>query len=69
LTGSSLSLETRICSLVDIFDALTSHRAYKPAMSAYDACHAMTTRMSQELDQELMRMLIYRLGPNARQPV
>ncbi|MFZ5432382.1 MAG: HD-GYP domain-containing protein [Calditrichota bacterium] len=69
LSRDSLSLETRICSVADVFDALTSHRVYKPAMRAYDAIQSMLTRMKGKLDQEIVQHLIHQLGPNATRAV
>jgi HD-GYP domain-containing protein (c-di-GMP phosphodiesterase class II) len=66
LEGSALSASVRICSVVDIFDALTSHRVYKPAMRAYDALRLIRERMAAYIDDEILQLLIYKLGPNAR---
>jgi len=64
LPGHKLSLPTRICSVVDIFDALTSHRPYKPAMTGYQAMSFIFERMSHELDPELLQLLAVILGPS-----
>jgi HD-GYP domain-containing protein (c-di-GMP phosphodiesterase class II) len=69
LSGKNIPVETRICSAADVFDALTSHRPYKPAMTGYDALRLMLDRMSSKLDDEILHLLIHRLGPNARRPV
>jgi len=69
LTGTSIPLETRICSVADVFDALTSHRVYKPALTGYQACRQMLDRMSNKLDDEILHLLIHRLGPNAKRAV
>lgn len=34
LSGEDISLEAQITAIVDVFDALMSHRPYKPAFSA-----------------------------------
>jgi HD-GYP domain-containing protein (c-di-GMP phosphodiesterase class II) len=69
LSGSAIALETRVCSVADVFDAFTSHRVYRPALSAYDALRHMLARMPHELDEEILHLLVYRLGPNARASV
>lgn len=69
LGADALSLECRICSVADVFDALTSHRAYKPALRAYDAIQNMMTHMKDKLDQEIVQHLIHQLGPSATRPV
>lgn len=69
LTADAQSLETRVCCVADVFDALTSHRVYKPAMRAYDAIQNMMTRMKEKLDQDIVEHLIHQLGPNATRSV
>ena len=64
LPGSSLGYETRLCSVVDIFDALTSRRAYKPALTGFEALRLMTDKMKKEIDTDITQLLIQVLGPN-----
>lgn len=64
MPGQKISLVTRICSVVDIFDALTSHRPYKPAMTGFQAMSFIIERMSHELDPELLQILASMLGPS-----
>lgn len=53
----------RICTLADIFDALTSERPYKPPMKSYDAVVLMRDQASTEFDRFLMKTFITMLGP------
>jgi HD-GYP domain-containing protein (c-di-GMP phosphodiesterase class II) len=69
LAGQNIPLEIRVCTVADVFDALTSHRVYKPALSGHDALRLMLDRMTSKLDDEILHMLIHRLGPNGRHPV
>ena len=69
LGSQSITLESRICSVADVFDAFTSYRAYKPAMSGYNALRLILEKLTHELDDDIVHLLIHRLGPNARQPV
>jgi HD-GYP domain-containing protein (c-di-GMP phosphodiesterase class II) len=69
LAAPSLSVETRVCSAADVFDALTSHRVYKPAMSAYNALRNIFSRMSHELDHEVLELLAHMLGPDSTRSV
>ena len=66
LPGGVLSFETRLCTVVDIFDALTSRRAYKPALTGYEALRMMMDKMSREIDGELLQLLVQVLGPTQK---
>ena len=63
LRGTEIPLSTRIATLVDIFDALTTRRPYRKALRAYSALRIMRDEMSQELDFSLFRALITALAP------
>jgi HD-GYP domain-containing protein (c-di-GMP phosphodiesterase class II) len=63
LRGTEIPLPTRIATLVDIFDALTTRRPYRKALRAYSALRIMRDDMSQELDASLFRALITTLAP------
>jgi HD-GYP domain-containing protein (c-di-GMP phosphodiesterase class II) len=63
LRGTEIPLSTRIATLVDIFDALTTRRPYRKALRAYSALRIMRDEMSQELDFSLFRALITTLAP------
>jgi HD-GYP domain-containing protein (c-di-GMP phosphodiesterase class II) len=69
LPSSSIPLESRICSVADVFDAFTSHRSYKPAMTGFEALKTILAKMTSELDDEIVHLLVHRLGPNGRRPV
>lgn len=66
LPPEKISVETRICSLVDIYDALTSHRVYKPAMRGYEALTFIRDKMYEEIDKGLLKQFISILGPKDR---
>jgi HD-GYP domain-containing protein (c-di-GMP phosphodiesterase class II) len=69
LGGTNIPIETRVCTVADVFDALTSHRVYRPALTGHDALRLMLDRMSDKLDDEIMHLLIHSLGPNGRHSV
>lgn len=63
LSAERIPVTTRICSAADVFDALTSNRPYKQAMSAFDTLQLIMTHMSHELDKEIVSLLVHLLGP------
>lgn len=58
LKGSEIHTFTRICTIADIFDALTTDRPYKAALKSYPALELMMREMSEEVDQMLLRTFI-----------
>jgi putative two-component system response regulator len=44
LSGDAIPFEVRLLSIVDAYDALTSHRAYRPAPLTHDAAIATLRR-------------------------
>lgn len=58
LSADQISLFPRIIGICDIFDALTTRRAYKQAMHSYDALHLMKTRMHSHLDMHIVDKFI-----------
>jgi len=64
LARHEIELAVRVCTVADIFDALTSHRCYKRAVSGYDALKLMRERMKSELDDDCILALISLLAPS-----
>ncbi len=62
LTGKDLSRFSRICTIVDVFDALTTRRTYKQAMGSFPALKLMQDQMAEELDAQLFRNFIELMG-------
>lgn len=54
LRGGSIPLEARIVSVVDVFDALTTNRAYRQAYSADDAAAVMRTERGRQFDAAVL---------------
>jgi HD-GYP domain-containing protein (c-di-GMP phosphodiesterase class II) len=50
LHGTAISLETRIVTVADIFDALTAERPYRAAMNIAEAIGLMTADVGAALD-------------------
>ncbi|HZW08394.1 MAG TPA: HD domain-containing phosphohydrolase [Phycisphaerales bacterium] len=74
-TGPELSLPTRICTVVDVFDALTAARPYRAAMPPRDALRIMEREVGPHFDEsvfaawrELVEELL-RADPSRTQPM
>jgi len=62
LDASAISQQARICAISDIFDALTTRRAYKEAVKSFEALKLMQVEMSGELDGDLFRLFVAMMG-------
>lgn len=58
LAGSGIPLYARIIGLCDIFDALTSKRSYKEAMTSFEALLLIKTKMNNHVDLKLLNSMI-----------
>lgn len=58
LAGEQIPLESRIISVADTFDALTSKRPYRPAMTVDDAKAELRRVAGSQLDPQLVDVLI-----------
>jgi HD-GYP domain-containing protein (c-di-GMP phosphodiesterase class II) len=66
LYGEEISYYARICKIMDVYDALTTRRSYKKAMTALDALTLMKRQMSGDFDPELLGKFILLMGPGMR---
>jgi PAS domain S-box-containing protein/putative nucleotidyltransferase with HDIG domain len=62
LAGESIPLAARIVALVDVFDALTSARAYKPAWPIEDVLNALREGSGSHFDPSLVTSLLELIG-------
>lgn len=62
LHGADISEEVRICAVIDVFDALTTNRLHKRALSTYEALALMNKEMRAEVDMEILKGFITMLG-------
>ncbi|NOS90236.1 MAG: HD-GYP domain-containing protein [Methylococcaceae bacterium] len=62
LKGSEISLYTRIVAIVDMYDAITSDRAYQKGRTHIDAISIMTKLCGNHLDADLTYKFIECLG-------
>ncbi|MFN3739206.1 MAG: HD-GYP domain-containing protein [Thermodesulfovibrionales bacterium] len=57
LKGEEIPILSRIINVVDIFDALTSSRAYRPALSLRGAVKTMEEKFYRKIDYDLFNIL------------
>ena len=62
LCESKISMEARISSVADVFDALTAKRVYKDSMECRNAIRTMIEKMTLYFDPAVMRALITSTG-------
>jgi putative nucleotidyltransferase with HDIG domain len=55
LKGEEISLSSRIISVIDVFDALSSHRVYRKPISSEKALTIMAEEMSNEFDPLVLK--------------
>jgi len=58
LKDKQISLFPRIIAVCDVFDALTTKRSYKDAMTSFEAISIMKKQMSTHLDMRLVDALV-----------
>jgi putative two-component system response regulator len=57
LVAEQIGIETRIVTVCEVFDALTSHRTYRPAFTVTDALRMIVTEASTTFDPDVVRAL------------
>ncbi|MBF0245164.1 MAG: HD-GYP domain-containing protein [Planctomycetes bacterium] len=58
MAGNDIHIYGRMCKVCDIFDALSTKRSYKEAMTTFDAIKLMKDKMISELDPEIFERFI-----------
>lgn len=58
LMGAQIPLYAKIIGLCDIFDALTSKRSYKEAMSTFEALKLIKYQMNNHVDLSLLNSMV-----------
>lgn len=66
LPPSDISEWTRIVTIADIFDALTTRRSYKEALGSFPALKLMREEMAKDLDPDLFRAFVSLMGNSAK---
>jgi len=67
LRADEVTRWARVAAIADIFDALTTRRSYKEAMSTYQALQLMNREMKEELDMGFFREFVTMMGRHASQ--
>lgn len=62
LAGLDIHVFGRIVAIVDVFDALTSDRCYRPAMNLAEALAVMTEGRGSQFDPDLLDLFFSHLG-------
>jgi HD-GYP domain-containing protein (c-di-GMP phosphodiesterase class II) len=60
-TGKPLQhipFNSRLCKVVDVYDALTSRRSYKSSLKPFEALQMMASEMNKQIDQEILKQFI-----------
>jgi putative two-component system response regulator len=60
LRGREIPLAARITALADVYDALTSHRPYRPALSHAEAREWIVTHYGTQFDPEVVEAFVAR---------
>jgi HD-GYP domain-containing protein (c-di-GMP phosphodiesterase class II) len=63
IVGDEISYFARICKVMDVYDALTTRRSYKKAMSPFDTLTLRVKQMSDEFDSKILDDFIRYMGP------
>lgn len=62
LWGDEISVPVRVSTVADIFDALTTRRSYKEAVSTFSALRLMKDEFARDLDPDIFRAFVEMMG-------
>jgi putative nucleotidyltransferase with HDIG domain len=68
LTGEQLTMPTRLLAVADVYEALTSERPYRPALTSDRALDVLRAEVPEQLDGEVFAALERLLGDHAGLP-
>ncbi len=63
LAGEEISYFSRICKVMDVYDALTSRRTYRNPANPFDTLALMKRNMTDEFDPAILDNFIKYMGP------
>ncbi|OPZ60000.1 MAG: Cyclic di-GMP phosphodiesterase response regulator RpfG [Deltaproteobacteria bacterium ADurb.Bin510] len=64
LKGLDVPEYARLCTVVDVFEALTAERPYRRSLSPFDALRVMRSEMRRDFDADFFRAFVLMLGGN-----
>jgi HD-GYP domain-containing protein (c-di-GMP phosphodiesterase class II) len=62
LSGTAITLESRIIAIGDAFAAMTSPRSYRPSMTGHQALNQLVGAMSIQFDPEILQAFVAFMG-------
>jgi len=62
LAGNDINTAARICKIMDVFNALTSHRSYGEVMTPIQALTLMKEKIGEQFDSQLLTAFIQYAG-------
>ncbi|MFZ2955533.1 MAG: HD-GYP domain-containing protein [Candidatus Ozemobacteraceae bacterium] len=62
IKGKEISLFGRICAAADVYDALTTDRPYRVAMTPYDAVKIIMSGVDSQFDPEILQAFLRRFS-------
>ncbi len=66
LAGESIPLPSRICAIADAYDAMTSDRSYRPALTHEFAVAELLKNSGKQFDSELVDIFVEKVLPTLR---
>jgi putative nucleotidyltransferase with HDIG domain len=63
LAGEGINKISRLATIIDVYDALTTKRAYAPARDPFTALDMMLHQMPEQFDTAMLRGFVKFLGP------
>jgi putative nucleotidyltransferase with HDIG domain len=66
LRGGEISPWVRICTVADIFDALTTRRSYKEAVPSFPGLKLMQEEMMEEIDPDVFSVFVQLMADSQR---
>ncbi|MFQ5713254.1 MAG: HD-GYP domain-containing protein [Candidatus Scalinduaceae bacterium] len=64
--GNDIHLFGRISRIIDVYDAITTNRCYRRALTPYDALVEMSENMENCFEKELFKEFVCFLGPHSQ---